>query len=230
MAMNLRYKLQHNNFVIYEQAGSIGGTWRDNTYPGCGSDVPGHWYSLSTKPNPYWENYYITQPEICAYWEDIFQTHGLASRTVFNTRVKLVEWDAEKSLHNVTLEDVVSGQIMQTQAEAVIQAIGIFTTPMFPQNLPGREKFTGPLWHSLHWRHDVDLKGKVVGVVGNGCSVAQFLPIIAAEPTTRVINFCRSPQWFTMKGNYRYPEWLKWAFTYVPFLMSAYRSFIMIRV
>jgi len=89
---------------------------------------------------------------------------------VFNTRVKLVEWDEENNLHTLTLEDVVSGQTMQTQAEVVIQAVGGFTSPMFPHDIPGREKFAGLLWHSLHWRHDVDLKGKVVGVIGNGCS------------------------------------------------------------
>ncbi|KAG2157280.1 hypothetical protein DEU56DRAFT_921555 [Suillus clintonianus] len=228
MAVNLRNKLRHDNFVIYEKAGSIGGTWRDNAYPGCGSDVPGHWYSLSTELNPYWENYYITQPEIRAYWEEIYQKYGLASRTVFNTRVTLVEWDEENGVHNLTLEDVVSGQTIQTQAEAVIQAVGFFTSPMYPQDIPGREKFRGPLWHSSQWRHDVDLKGKAIGVIGNGCSATQFIPVIAAEPSTRVINFCRTPQWIGMRFNYRYPEWVKWAFAHVPFLMYAYRSFIMI--
>ncbi|KAG1754587.1 hypothetical protein EDB19DRAFT_1667194 [Suillus lakei] len=214
MAVNLRNKLHHDNFVIYEKAGSVGGTWR-----GCGSDVPGHWYSLSTEPNPYWQNYYITQPEIRAYWEDIYQKHGLASHTVFNTRVKLVEWDEENGVHNLTLEDVVSGQITQTQAEAVIQAVGFFTTPMYP-DIPGRDKFTGPLWHSSQWRHDIDLKGKAIRT--------QFIPVIAAEPTTRIINFCRTPQWFAMRINYPYPEWAKWAFAHVPFLIYAYRSFMMI--
>lgn len=89
---------------------------------------------------------------------------------MFNTRVKLVEWDEENGWHNLTLEDVVSGQIVLTQAEVIIQAVGGFTLPLFPQDVPGRENFTGPLWHSLHWRHEVDLKGKVVGVIGNGCS------------------------------------------------------------
>lgn len=169
MAVNLRNKLHHDNFIIYEKAGSIGGTWRENTYPGCGSDIPGHWYCLSTEPNPYWENYYITQPEIRAYWEEIYRKHDLPSRTVFNTRVKLVEWDEENGVHNLTLEDAMSGQIMQTQAEAVIQAVGFFTTPTYP-DISGMDKFTGPLWHSSQWRHDVDLKGMTVGVIGNGCS------------------------------------------------------------
>lgn len=227
MAVNLRSKLHHDNFVIYEKGGSIGGTWRENTYPGCGSDIPGHWYCLSTEPNPYWENYYITQPEIRTYWEEIYRKHDLASRTVFNTCVKLVEWDEEKGVHNLTLEDVVSGQIIHSQAEVVIQAVGFFTTPMYP-DIPGKDKFTGPLWHSSQWRHDIDLKGMTVGVIGNGCSATQFVPVIATEPTTRIINFCRTSQWIAMRVNYHYPAWAKWAFAHVPFLMYAYRSFMMI--
>lgn len=116
---------------------------------------------------PYWENYYVTQPEIRAHWEGLFQTYDLASHTVFNTRVKLVRPVERGKQYNLTLEGV-SGQIMQIQAEVVIQAVGAFTSPLF--HIPGREKITGLLWHSLHWRHDVDLKGKMVGVIGNGCS------------------------------------------------------------
>jgi cation diffusion facilitator CzcD-associated flavoprotein CzcO len=112
---------------------------------------------------------YITQPEIRAYWDEIYRKYDLASRTVLNTRVNLVEWDEENGVHNLTIEDVISGQVIQTQAEVVIQAVGFFTTPMYP-DIPGKEKFTGPVWHSSQWRHDVDLKGMTVGVVGNGCS------------------------------------------------------------
>lgn len=227
MAVNLRNQLHHDNFIIYEKAGSIGGTWRENTYPGCGSDVPGHWYCLSTEPNPFWKNLYITQPEIRAYWDEIYRKYDLASRTVLNTRVNLVEWDEENGVHNLTIEDVISGQVIQTQAEIVIQAVGFFTTPMYP-DIPGKEKFTGPVWHSSQWRHDVDLKGMTVGVVGNGCSATQFMPVIAAEPTTRVVNFCRTPQWIAMRVNYHYPVCAKWAFAHVPFLMYAYRCYMMI--
>ncbi|KAG2158300.1 uncharacterized protein EDB93DRAFT_1238066 [Suillus bovinus] len=213
MAMNLRSKLRHDNFIVSQpKHGSIGGTWR-----GCGSDVPGHWYSLSTEPNPYWKNYYITQPEIRAYWEEIYRKHDLASRRVFNTCVKLVEWDEANGK-----------MVTQIQAEAVIQAVGYFTKPVYP-NIPGNDKFrSGPVWHSSQWRHDVDLKGMTVGVIGNGCSATQFVPAIAAEPTTRVINFCRTPQWIAPKSNYQHPNWVKWAFAHVPFLMYAYRSFMMI--
>lgn len=112
---------------------------------------------------------YITQPEIRTYWDEIYRKYDLASRTVLNTRVNLVEWDEENGVHNLTIEDVISGQVIQTQAEVVIQAVGFFTTPMYP-DIPGKEKFTGPVWHSSQWRHDVDLKGMTVGVVGNGCS------------------------------------------------------------
>ncbi|KAH7889434.1 hypothetical protein F5I97DRAFT_1994531 [Phlebopus sp. FC_14] len=230
MAVNLRTKLKYYNFVVYEKASNVGGTWRDNTYPGCGSDVPGHWYSLSTELNPLWDSYYVSQPEIQTYWECIYRKHDLLSHTVFDTNVKLVEWDDIAHVHKVTLENTLTGETTQVVAEIVISAVGGFTAPLFPKDLPGVETFTGSLWHSLHWRHDVDLKGKRVGVIGNGCSATQFLPVISAEPTTEVINFSRSPQWFARRSQYRYPQWIKWAFAHVPLLMKAYRSSIMIRV
>ncbi|EGN93331.1 hypothetical protein SERLA73DRAFT_64246, partial [Serpula lacrymans var. lacrymans S7.3] len=230
VAVALRNELKFDNFTIYEKASSIGGTWRDNTYPGCGSDVPGHWYSLSTELNPHWDSYYISQPEIRAYWERIFQKHGLLAHTVFNTHVKVVKWDAESRVHNLTLVDPTTGEETTTSAEIVIQAVGGFTAPLFPPDLPGVEKFRGPLWHSLKWRHDVDLAGKRVGVIGNGCSAAQFIPQISEDPSVEVINFCRTAQWMTPRQQYRYPAIIKWVFAHIPFLMRAYRNTIMAKV
>ncbi|KAH7929753.1 FAD/NAD(P)-binding domain-containing protein [Leucogyrophana mollusca] len=229
MAINLKNQLGFENFVLYEKASSVGGTWRDNTYPGCSSDVSGHWYSLSSELNPNWDSYYISQAEIRSYWERLHEKHNLLAHTVFNTRVDQVEWNDQASVHKITLQDTITGERRETCAEIVIQAVGAFTTPLFPKDLPGVEKFKGPLWHSLKWRHDVDLKGKRVGVIGNGCSAAQFVPIIAADPTVEVINFGRSRQWFAPKGQYRYPRWVKWAFAHVPILLRAYRNSIMIR-
>ncbi|EGO18695.1 hypothetical protein SERLADRAFT_454280 [Serpula lacrymans var. lacrymans S7.9] len=225
VAVALRNELKFDNFTIYEKASSIGGTWR-----GCGSDVPGHWYSLSTELNPHWDSYYISQPEIRAYWERIFQKHGLLAHTVFNTHVKVVKWDAESRVHNLTLVDPTTGEETTTSAEIVIQAVGGFTAPLFPPDLPGVEKFRGPLWHSLKWRHDVDLAGKRVGVIGNGCSAAQFIPQISEDPSVEVINFCRTAQWMTPRQQYRYPAIIKWVFAHIPFLMRAYRNTIMAKL
>ncbi|KAH7912239.1 hypothetical protein BJ138DRAFT_814110 [Hygrophoropsis aurantiaca] len=229
MAINLKNELRFENFTLYEKAASVGGTWRDNTYPGCSSDVSGHWYSLSSELNPDWDTYYISQPQIRSYWERLHEKHNLLAHTVFNTRVEEVQWDEHANIHKLILQDVATGERRETSAEIVIQAVGAFTTPWFPKDLPGVENFKGPLWHSLQWRHDVDLKGKRVGVIGNGCSAAQFVPIIAADPSTKVTNFGRSRQWFAEKGQYRYPRWVKWAFAHVPFLMRAYRNMIMFR-
>lgn len=171
--------------------------------------------------NPYWENYYISQPEIQGYWEYVFHKHNISSHAIFNAQVNLVEWDENANVHKLTLVDTVSGQTTHAEAEIVISAVGAFTSPLFPKNVKGAENFRGPLWHSFHWRHDVDLRNKRVGVIGNGCSVygalpcwlrpfltcahgvacrAQFLPIISDERSTKVINFCRSPQWFVKRG------------------------------
>ncbi|KAH0827152.1 hypothetical protein J3R83DRAFT_4842 [Lanmaoa asiatica] len=187
----------------------------------CGSDGIGSTYFTSTTSLP-----------------TRYSIHKLTSLNGTRMGVKL------------TLVDTVSGQTTQAEAEIVVSAVGAFTSPLFPKNVTGAENFRGPLWHSFHWRHDVDLKNKRVGVIGNGCSVygalprwlrpfltcahgvacrAQFLPIISEERTTEVINLCRSPQWFVERGQYRYPEWIKSAFAQVPFLMRAYRASIMIR-
>jgi len=130
----------------------------------------GHWYCLSSDLNPNWSSYFVTQPEIRAYWEGLHRKHGLAPYTVLNTAVVAAVWDADAQLHHITVKNSVTGQVTQTDAEILIWAIGGFMSPQYPQDIPGTEKFNGLAWHSARWRHDVDLKGKRVGVIGNGCS------------------------------------------------------------
>ncbi|KAL0949998.1 hypothetical protein HGRIS_010007 [Hohenbuehelia grisea] len=236
----LKQQLGFTNFTIYEQADNVGGTWRDNTYPGCGSDVPGHWYSLSTELNPNWASYFVTQPEIQEYWQGIFHKHGLEAHTKLCTTFEEAEWDSERQLYRVRLrqravgrtygDDVKDeGVLIEEEAEGLIMAIGGFMSPMYPKDLPGAEQFQGAIWHSARWNHTFDLKGKRVGVIGNGCSAAQFVPKISEDPSVKVTNFCRTPQWFVPQGNYRYPGWAKWLFAHVPVVMRFYRNFIMTR-
>ncbi|KAH7915954.1 FAD/NAD(P)-binding domain-containing protein [Hygrophoropsis aurantiaca] len=229
MAINLRRKLHFDNFMIYEKSSTIGGTWRDNTYPGCSSDIAAHWYSLSSELNSNWDSHFITQPEIQAYWEDLYEKYKLRPFTAFNTHVERVDWDEKACVHKVTFYDTKTGERKEQFAEIVIQALGAFTAPYFPKDLVGVDKFQGHLWHSQQWRHDVDLRGKRVGVIGNGCSAAQFIPEIAADPTVEVINFCRSRQWFMEKGQYKYSRGAKWAFANIPFLMRIHRALIMLQ-
>lgn len=137
---------------------------------GCGSDVPGHWYSLSTELNPYWSSYFVGQEEIRAYWEGLYNKYDLGKHTKLNTSVKNARWDAVAQRYDIGLHDSVTGETATTEAEVIVYAIGGFTSPLFPKDLPGVESFHGPAWHSARWNHDVDLSGKRVGVIGNGCS------------------------------------------------------------
>ncbi|TDL22845.1 FAD/NAD-binding domain-containing protein [Rickenella mellea] len=227
-AIALKRQLGFENFVIYEQAGDIGGTWRDTTYPGCGSDVSGHWYSLSTDLNPNWTTFHVRQPEILAYWKSLVEKYALLPHITFNTRVQSGEWDASSHAYMLILKDVKSGEERVERAEVLVSALGAFLKPRYPY-VKGRETFEGVSFHTAQWRHDVDLKGKRVGVIGNGCSAAQLIPQIAKDPSVEVINICRTPSWFVPGGHYVYPKWIKWTFANVPFVLRQYRNFVAAR-
>ncbi|KAJ3503773.1 hypothetical protein NLJ89_g8287 [Agrocybe chaxingu] len=223
-AIALKTRLGFEHFTIYEQADSVGGTWR-----GCGSDVPGHWYSLSTDLNPYWQTYYADQPELRAYWENLWHKYDLVRHTVLNTTVLRAEWSNDMQRYAVTLQDVKTQEKREVLAEVMFYAIGGFQAPLYPKDITGIEKFKGEVFHSARWRHDVILKNKRVGVIGNGCSAAQFVPEISEDPSVEVVNFCRTPQWYVPRMNYRYSDFLQWIFAHVPFVMRLYRNWIMLR-
>ncbi|KAI9508293.1 hypothetical protein F5148DRAFT_1275811 [Russula earlei] len=212
-AIALKEDLGFEGFTIYEKArDGVGGVWR-----GCGSDIPGHWYSLSRAPNPRWKALYAGQPEIRAYWEALWATRGLRAHTRFGTEVVSATWDARAQTYAVVLEEVLGDDAPEAEAPS----------PRVPEDLPDAETFRGDKWHSAAWRHDVPLAGKRVGVIGNGCSAAQFVPAISEDASVEVVNFCRSPQWYLERSQFEYPEWVKWVFAHVPFAMAAYRAFLM---
>ncbi|KAF8921179.1 hypothetical protein CPB85DRAFT_1269723 [Mucidula mucida] len=202
----LKGRLGFQNFTIYEKAGDVGGTWRDNTYPGCGCDVPAHWYSLSTDPNPSWNRHYASQRELHAYWRSVFDKHALRDHTVFNTIVVRSEWDEDLQRWTVWLQR--DGRETIEHAEILLYAIGGFMEPMWPKDIKGME---------------------AVGVIGNGCSAAQLVPAISHEPSTEVINFCRTPQWFVPMNDLIYPPWIKWSFANVPGVLKLWRAWLMFR-
>ncbi|KAL5511121.1 hypothetical protein ACEPAH_4336 [Sanghuangporus vaninii] len=228
-AIALKKQLGFDNFLIYEKESDIGGTWRDNIYPGCSSDVAGHWYCLSSEPNPYWSSYYVEQPEILAYWERVVAKHRLRDYVVLNTAVVSSTWDDAAQVYRLVLRDTKTGAEREEVAEAVISAAGGFTEPRYPDDIPGIGDFKGPKFHSARWRKDVDLHGKTVGVIGNAASGVQLIPRIAQDQSTKVINFCRTPNWFAFTPNYPYPSIVKWAFAHVPGLMWAYRTLLFLR-
>ena len=175
------------DFLVLERAEEVGGTWRDNTYPGCACDVPTALYSLSRHAHPGWSHSFGRQPEIFAYLKSVADRIGLRDRLVTSCEVESAKWDAESSQWVV---DTSRGRI---RARHLIAATGALSAPSVP-NLPGLEDFEGEVFHSAQWRHDLPLEGKRVAVVGTGASAVQFVPEIA--PTTRHLTvFQRTPGW-----------------------------------
>lgn len=158
---------QRHTCQIYEKADDVGGTWRDNVYPGCACDVPVHWYSLSTELKPDWTQCYADQPEIFDYWKAVARKHDLYHKIQFNSTVDSLSWNEEKQYWQVEITH--GGKRHSVDAEIVFSAAGGYALPNFAA-IKGMNAFKGPLFHSARWDYSVDLRGKTVGVIGNGCS------------------------------------------------------------
>lgn len=188
MAAELRRR-GRTDFVILEKADGVGGTWRHNTYPGCGCDVPSHLYSFAFAPNPTWTNTYSLQPEIRDYIEGVAKRSGLADRVI--TGCELVEaswtgtrWRLETSLGEMT-------------ADHLVAATGPLHEPALPDT-PGLAAFAGRTFHSAAWDHAYDLTGRRVAVVGTGASAIQFVPQIQPQVASLHL-FQRTPAWIVPK-------------------------------
>lgn len=177
----------HHDFVVFDRGDEVGGTWRDNSYPGCACDVPSHMYSLSFAPNPDWSRSFSTQPEIWAYLRDCVRRHDLAPHLRLRHEVRAASWDPASGTWHV----VTSGG--DWRADVLVLAGGPLSEPVTPE-LPGLAGFRGEVFHSARWRHDLDLTGRRVAVVGTGASAIQFVPEIA--PTVaRLHVFQRTAPW-----------------------------------
>lgn len=189
-----------NNLTIYEKSEGVGGTWRDNTYPGCGCDVPSHLYSFSFEAKPDWSEKWSLQPEILKYFEDTAEKYGLLEHCKFNTEVKSAKFDEDSAKWQLELA---SGET--EEYNILISGLGQLNQPLTPE-FKGKDSFKGPQFHSARWDHSVDLKDKTVCVIGNGPSAVQFVPEIQPE-VKKMINFQRSPAWVRDRGNFAYtPE------------------------
>jgi len=229
VALELKKKLGLTSFTIYEKQSQPGGTWRDNTYPGCACDVPSHWYSLSTEQNPNWSMVYSPQPEIQAYWVAVHKKHNLQAFTQYDSSFESARWNSSKSVYEIKFaRQSDKSQTFMIEAEILISAIGGFSKPLDePPSLKGLKDFQGERFHSARWRHDVSLANKRVGIIGNGCSAAQFLPEVAKDPSTHILNFSRTPSWFFPRHDQReYSAFTKFAFAHIPLVMKAYRAFL----
>jgi len=176
-----------DDFVILERAGSVGGTWRDNHYPGCACDVTSVLYSLSFAQNAEWSRKFPTQQEIYQYLKDVAERFGLIPRIRFHHEVTQCTYE---NASNRWLVETPKGDF---SARFLITASGGLAEPAFP-DIPGLDSFSGPMFHSAQWDHSVDLKGKRVAVIGTGASAIQVVPAIAPE-TKHLTLFQRSPAW-----------------------------------
>jgi cation diffusion facilitator CzcD-associated flavoprotein CzcO len=160
------------DFVVIDKADDLGGTWRDNTYPGLACDVPSNLYSFSFQPGR-WSRRFPQQKEILAYLRALSAERGLGRHIRLGSGVTAAEFDERRAAWDVTLED---GEAIR--ASVVVSAVGQLNRPAFP-DIAGRDEFAGLSWHSARWDHSVDLTGLRVAVVGTGASAIQFVPEVA---------------------------------------------------
>lgn len=176
LAMAIRL-LQRNihNFVILEKSNEVGGTWRENQYPGAACDVQSHLYSLSFVPKTDWSKRYAEAPEIFQYIQDVVQQFNLREYCQFNSEVVHTEYHEKDCVWYVALKD---GR--QLSCQYLVFASGPLHVPQIP-HIKGIEKFQGKVFHSSQWDHQYDLNGKVVASIGTGGSAIQYIPEIAPQ-------------------------------------------------
>lgn len=177
-----------DDFVIFDKASGVGGTWWVNRYPGCACDVPSHLYSFSFAPNPDWTRRFAPRAEIQAYLERLADEHGLASHIHLDTEVVRAAWDDSRSQWRLT-----DHRAREWTADFLVSALGALSRPAWP-DIPGLETFGGPLVHSQQWPDDLDLSGRKVAVIGTGATAAQLVPEIA-KSARRVDVYQRTPAW-----------------------------------
>jgi cation diffusion facilitator CzcD-associated flavoprotein CzcO len=203
-------------FTILDKGTSVGGTWRDNTYPGCACDVPSHLYSLSFAQNPDWSRSYPAQPEIEAYLEKVTDDLGLRPSIVFGAEITETRWDDELQYWIIGCADG-----SEYSARSVILATGPLSRPSLP-DIDGIETFAGTMFHSARWDHSHQLAGERVAVIGTGASAVQFVPEIAPA-AGHVTVFQRSAPWVLPRDDRPAPAWRRSLYRRVPFLQRLHR-------
>ena len=206
------------DFLVVEKGADVGGTWRDNTYPGAACDVPSQLYSFSFAPNPHWSMSFSPQPEIQAYLQRVAREAGVLDRFVFDTAVTGARWDdaARRWLVATT-----GGEV---RARTLISASGGLSEPKLP-DLEGIGDFRGELFHSARWNHDVDLAGKRVAVIGTGASAVQIVPEIAPS-VAHLDVYQRTAPYVIPRNDRRYTAVERFLFRRLPVLQRIYRHAI----
>ena len=214
MAIQLK-KAGRNDFVILEKAHDVGGTWRENHYPGCACDVPSHLYSFSFEPNPNWTRRFAPQAEILEYLRGCADKYGVRSHIRFGCEVQRAEFDEDAQLWRLFTSDGV------VRARHVVFGVGALSKPLVPK-LRGMERFRGRAFHSAQWDHGFELYGKRVAVVGTGASAIQFVPRIV-EQVAQLHLFQRTAPWVLPHPDRPIGAFARWLFRTVPALQRLAR-------
>ncbi|UBU10805.1 flavin-containing monooxygenase [Nonomuraea gerenzanensis] len=204
------------SYTVFEKAGDLGGTWRDNSYPGAGCDIPSHLYSYSFEKYASWSRRYPEQPEILGYLEHCADKYHVRGKIRFSTEVRRAVFDGTH--WQVTTDG-------GTEAfDVLVMGVGQLNRPHMPE-IPGTADFEGVSFHSARWNHGHDLTGRRVAVIGNGSSAAQLIPRVA-ERAEHLHVFQRTPNWVIPKPDAMFGPLTRLAFHYVPGLQRAYREWI----
>jgi len=190
------------DFLCIDRGGEVGGTWRDNSYPGAACDVPSQLYSFSFAPNPNWSHSFSRQPEIQDYLRRVGRQAEVLDRFRFNVTFESAAWDAETDRWRI---ETSAGP---TTARLLVAAGGALSDPKMPE-IDGIEQFTGAVFHSSQWDHELGLTGKRVAVIGTGASAIQIVPELAKQ-AARLDVYQRTAPWVMPRRDVAYRPWQKW--------------------
>lgn len=208
-----------HSFTIFEKSDRLGGTWRDNTYPGAACDVPAMAYCFSFEQKTDWTRKWAGQGELLAYMNHCAQKYGIVEHMRFGRSVEFARFDEAGALWRLR-----TGTGEEVDSEVLISAVGQLNRPKVP-DLPGLGEFRGEQFHSARWNHDFDLTGKRVAVIGNAASAIQFIPEIAGQ-VERLTVFQRSANWMIPRMDRAYSRKEIERFTHHPWLAKLYRWWI----
>ncbi len=218
MAISLK-QAGYRAITIFEKGDALGGTWRDNVYPGAECDVPSHLYSYSFAPNPDWSHRFSPQTEILAYLEKVATDHGILPLIRSHTPIKAARFDDRHQ--EWVLE---RGDGGTERFDIVVPAVGQLSRPVIPA-LAGAEVFSGAAFHSAQWDRTIDLAGKRVSVIGSAASAVQIIPRLA-EQAAELTVYQRTPNWVIPRWNYAYSAAARLAFRRVPGVRRALRTYL----
>lgn len=208
----------YDNILLLEKGDEVGGTWRENTYPGAECDIPSVLYSYSFAPNPAWDFKWAKQKQIFKYLKDFASNYDLRRHVQFGVTVLEASFDDSTSLWTVKTD---KAQEADMSCRYLVSAIGQLHHPNLP-DIAGRDEFEGAQFHSAQWNHDVDLTGKHVGVIGSAASAIQLIPEVA-ECAQKLTVYQRSPNWVIDKGDRPYTALEKRVAAVFPAIQKLYR-------